>query len=60
MRREVPAIEESETAGIGYLERFVADYEQKMGTHVVPKVAPTGKKIAIVGSGPQDSRSLET
>ena len=31
--------------GIGYLERFVADYEQKMGTHiVVPKVAPTGKK----------------
>src|SRR3954469_922820 len=38
--------------GIGYLERFVADYEQKMGTHVVPRVAPTGKKIAIVGSGP--------
>jgi glutamate synthase (NADPH) small chain len=38
--------------GIGYLERFVADYEQKMGTHVVPSVAPTGKKIAIVGSGP--------
>lgn len=38
--------------GIGYLERFVADYEQKMGTHVVPKVAPTGKKVAVVGSGP--------
>jgi glutamate synthase (NADPH/NADH) small chain len=38
--------------GIGYLERFVADYEQTMGTHVVPRVAPTGKKIAIVGSGP--------
>ena len=38
--------------GIGYLERFVADYEQKMGTHVIPKVALTGKKIAIVGSGP--------
>jgi glutamate synthase (NADPH) small chain len=38
--------------GIGYLERFVADYEQKMGTHVIPKVAPTGKKIAVVGSGP--------
>jgi glutamate synthase (NADPH) small chain len=38
--------------GIGYLERFVADYEQRMGTHVVPRVAPTGKKIAIVGSGP--------
>jgi glutamate synthase (NADPH) small chain len=38
--------------GIGYLERFVADYEQKMGTHVVPKVAPTGKRVAVVGSGP--------
>ncbi len=38
--------------GIGYLERFVADYEQRMGTHVVPKATPTGKKVAIVGSGP--------
>jgi len=38
--------------GIGYLERFVADYEQKMGTHVVPKVPPTGKRVAVVGSGP--------
>jgi glutamate synthase (NADPH/NADH) small chain len=38
--------------GIGYLERFVADYEQKMGIHVVPNVAPTGKRVAVVGSGP--------
>jgi len=38
--------------GIGYLERFVADYEQRMGTHVMPRVAATGKKIAVVGSGP--------
>ena len=38
--------------GIGYLERFVADYEQKMGTHVAPKIAPTGKRVAVVGSGP--------
>jgi glutamate synthase (NADPH/NADH) small chain len=38
--------------GIGYLERFVADYEQRMGTHIVPRVGPTGKKVAIVGSGP--------
>ena len=38
--------------GIGYLERFVADYEQRMGTHVVPTAHPTGKKVAIVGSGP--------
>lgn len=38
--------------GIGYLERFVADYEQKMGTRLVPSGAPTGKKVAVVGSGP--------
>jgi glutamate synthase (NADPH/NADH) small chain len=37
--------------GIGYLERFVADFEKRMGTHVVPNVQPTGKKIAVVGSG---------
>src|SRR5579864_6876453 len=38
--------------GIGYLERFVADYEQRMGTHLIPNARPTGKKVAIVGSGP--------
>ena len=38
--------------GIGYLERFVADYEQRMGTRLVPSVEPTGKKVAVVGSGP--------
>jgi len=38
--------------GIGYLERFVADYEQRVGIRSVPRVAPTGKKVAIVGSGP--------
>src|SRR6202007_2270582 len=38
--------------GIGYLERFVADYEKRMGPHVVPTVRPTGKSIAVVGSGP--------
>jgi glutamate synthase (NADPH) small chain len=41
-----------QSLGIGYLERFVADYEQKMGIRVLPNVAPTGKKVAIVGSGP--------
>ena len=30
--------------GIGYLERFVADYEQRMGTNVVPSAQLTGKK----------------
>jgi glutamate synthase (NADPH/NADH) small chain len=33
--------------GIGYLERFVADYEKRMGTHVVPNVPPSGKKVAV-------------
>ncbi len=39
--------------GIGYLERFVADYELKhLDTRNLPKAPPTGKKVAIVGSGP--------
>jgi glutamate synthase (NADPH/NADH) small chain len=38
---------------IGYLERFVADYEQSTGQLGLPPIAaPTGKKVAIVGSGP--------
>jgi len=39
--------------GIGYLERFVADYERESGQIGLPAIAPpTGKKVAIVGSGP--------
>jgi glutamate synthase (NADPH/NADH) small chain len=39
--------------GIGYLERFVADYEQRhRDISNLPKATPTGKKVAIVGSGP--------
>jgi glutamate synthase (NADPH/NADH) small chain len=42
-----------EPLGIGYLERFVADYEREHGTFGLPEKAPaTGKKVAIVGSGP--------
>ncbi len=37
--------------GIGYLERFVADYEQRMGIRHLPKVPPMGKKVAVAGSG---------
>ena len=38
---------------IGWLERFVADYEQQVGKVGLPTNAPsTGKKVAIVGSGP--------
>lgn len=43
----------NEPVAIGHLERFVADYERESGKIELPKVAaPTGKKIAIVGSGP--------
>lgn len=38
--------------GIGYLERFVADFEREHGAVEVHKAPPTGKKAAIVGSGP--------
>src|SRR6266545_3383884 len=42
-----------EPLGIGYLERFVADYERAHGqVGLPPKAPPTGKKVAIVGSGP--------
>jgi glutamate synthase (NADPH/NADH) small chain len=42
-----------EPLGIGYLERFVADYERESGKVGLPQNAPpTGKKVAIVGSGP--------
>lgn len=38
---------------IGRLERFVADYERKMDLVKVPLITKnTGKKIAVVGSGP--------
>jgi glutamate synthase (NADPH) small chain len=38
---------------IGNLERFAADYERVHGTGALPpKAEPTGKKVAVVGSGP--------
>jgi glutamate synthase (NADPH/NADH) small chain len=38
---------------IGRLERFLADYEHKSGKTVKPDLAPpSGKKVAVVGSGP--------
>lgn len=38
---------------IGNLERFAADYERKNGKgELPPKAEPTGKKVAVVGSGP--------
>ncbi len=38
---------------IGNLERFAADYERNYGTGKLPPRSPsTGKKVAVVGSGP--------
>jgi glutamate synthase (NADPH/NADH) small chain len=38
---------------IGNLERFAADQQRLHGRDVLPpKAAPTGKKVAVVGSGP--------
>lgn len=38
---------------IGYLERYVADWQRKHPeTEVAPAVVPNGRKVAVVGSGP--------
>ncbi len=43
----------NEPVAIGNLERFAADWERTNGTgELPPKAEPTGKKIAVVGSGP--------
>ena len=38
---------------IGYLEKFAADYVREKGSEEAPAVAEkTGKKVAVIGSGP--------
>ena len=41
-----------EPVGIGRLERFIADWERAKGVSPVECAPPTGKKVAVVGSGP--------
>jgi len=42
-----------EAVAIGNLERFCADFEREQGSgELPPKADPTGKKVAVVGSGP--------
>ncbi len=42
-----------DAVAIGYIERFVADYERETGNVGLPDLKPsTGKKVAIIGSGP--------
>jgi glutamate synthase (NADPH/NADH) small chain len=42
------------SVAVGYLERFVADWARNRQTPaaLIPAPAPTGRKIAVVGSGP--------
>jgi glutamate synthase (NADPH/NADH) small chain len=43
----------NEPVAIGNLERFVADYEASQGEiQILERPEPTGRKIAIIGSGP--------
>jgi glutamate synthase (NADPH/NADH) small chain len=52
---EMPCVlgKKYEPVAVGRLERFVADFERVTGNVEIPKVAsPTGKRVAIVGSGP--------
>ena len=52
---EMPCVlgKKHQPVAIGRLERFVADFERVTGNVVIPEVAPpTGKRVAIVGSGP--------
>lgn len=41
-----------EPVAIGRLERFVADWEIENGLKIPEKALSTGKKVAVVGSGP--------
>lgn len=42
-----------EPVAVGRLERFAADWEREKGGVFIPeKAPPTGKKVAVVGSGP--------
>ncbi|MEE9524671.1 MAG: NADPH-dependent glutamate synthase [Thermodesulfovibrionales bacterium] len=48
-----PLGKKHEPVAIGRLERFAADWERESGQIDLPEMAgPTGKKVAIVGSGP--------
>ena len=42
----------NEPVAIGRLERFCADWERSQGIEIPEIAAPTGKKVAIIGSGP--------
>jgi glutamate synthase (NADPH/NADH) small chain len=52
-KREQSGLSKEGPVAIGNLERFAADFERLYGTGELPPVAPpTGKRVAVVGSGP--------
>ncbi len=43
---------QGESVAVGRVERFLADYERRKGVEIPALPPPTGKKVAVVGSGP--------
>jgi glutamate synthase (NADPH/NADH) small chain len=41
-----------QSVSIGRLERFIADFELERGVHVPGLPKPSGRKVAVIGSGP--------
>lgn len=41
-----------QSVSIGRLERFIADFELEKGTHIPVLPKPSGRKVAVIGSGP--------
>lgn len=41
-----------DSVGVGHLERFVADWAREHREDIYKPPTPTGKKVAVVGSGP--------
>ena len=52
MRSIVYLKKKGEPVSIGRLERFVSDKESKKNVESPEKPEPSGKKVAVVGSGP--------
>lgn len=52
---ETPCVlsKKGRSVAIGHLERFAADYEREQGeVFIPPRPKPSGKMVAVVGSGP--------
>jgi formate dehydrogenase major subunit len=46
-------LDEGTGVGVDYLKRFAADYDMQSENPYVPEINPeTGKKVAVIGSGP--------